>query len=133
MSEPTSPAHVDHPAAPVSPAPPLVFGDAPATQPSPGLVVDGPPAAPGSDTLTLSRADVQAMIANAVEAGRASVPVPVSATPGVSADETAKWSLNDLMMWLVGQQHPHTEAEQRAAFAAVSTFYPADDDTDEAK
>ena len=79
------------------------------------------PAEQSSPVVSMTQAEIQKMIADAIAAGVASAqPVVGLSQPPV----VEKWTVNRLLKSLVHGRGYHTEAEYRAAHAAVDTHFP---------
>lgn len=89
------------------------------------------PAETPAETLTLSRADLQQMINDAVTAGAASAAgtSPLGA-PAVNAEAPEEWTVNEFMRQLVAHTRFYTEREERAAYWAVNKHFPVPADGD---
>lgn len=115
--------------------------DAPATD---GPVVLAPvsPApvapAPADPVLSLTQADLDALLARAVQAGAAQAAahfsqfVPSLGAPAVDAEKPAVWSHAEFMRKLNARIVWFNEREERAAQLALDTYYPEETDEEEA-
>lgn len=86
-------------------------------------VVDTSAVTDGPQYVTLSQAQLDALIAQAAKA-QMPPPLPGAADP-VPAAQHDEWSANHLLHMLVGRVKWFTEREERSAHAAVDTHYPA--------
>lgn len=99
---------------------------------APDTTDETPAVEAGSNLVTLTQAQIEKMLKDAVMAGAAQVQVggPLgnfTVPPAAPAD----WSQNELMRRIVARTHFFTEEDERAAYAAVDKHFPAPTDDEE--
>lgn len=79
----------------------------------------------------LTKADISAMLAEAVKAGAAQQNAANAlGAPAVNAEEPEIWSMNHLLYRLISKAGWHNEREWRSAYATVDHHVPVPDETD---